>query len=103
MILIVCEGYNPRTRYAGSFRALNKGMYPETNTLPKQHTPSLQGGVVDFSTGNNIFYGYVKIVDDINNVDIEAIKAEVANFETLIYPDGYFEVAMNGGGCPCCN
>jgi beta-glucosidase len=23
------------------------GMYPETNTLPKQHTPSLQGGVVD--------------------------------------------------------
>jgi DNA replication and repair protein RecF len=29
------------------FRALKKGMYPETNTLPKQHTPSLQGGVVD--------------------------------------------------------
>jgi hypothetical protein len=42
------------------FRALVKGMYPETNTLPKQHqegnlrplvsveeTPSLQGGVVD--------------------------------------------------------
>jgi hypothetical protein len=23
-------------------------MYPETNTLPKQHTPSLQGGVVDW-------------------------------------------------------
>ncbi|MDR0289756.1 MAG: hypothetical protein LBI06_02355 [Treponema sp.] len=30
------------------FRAFKKGMYPETNTLPKQHTPSLQGGVVDF-------------------------------------------------------
>ncbi|MDR0495037.1 MAG: hypothetical protein LBG95_05350, partial [Treponema sp.] len=35
------------------FRALKKGMYPETKrtsspTLPKQHTPSLQGGVVDF-------------------------------------------------------
>ena len=26
----------------GSFRAHKKGMYPETNTLPKQHTPSLQ-------------------------------------------------------------
>jgi predicted TIM-barrel fold metal-dependent hydrolase len=26
-----------------------KGMYPETNTLPKQHTPSLQDGVVDES------------------------------------------------------
>jgi TatD DNase family protein len=24
-------------------------MYPETNTLPKQHTPSLQGGVVDLA------------------------------------------------------
>jgi hypothetical protein len=31
----------------GSFRTLKKGMYSETNTLPKQHTPSLQGGVVD--------------------------------------------------------
>ena len=31
-----------------------KGMYPRTcgtkaNTLPKQHTPSLQGGVVDYT------------------------------------------------------
>ena len=25
-----------------------KGMYPETNTLPKQHTPSACGGDVDF-------------------------------------------------------
>jgi sulfite exporter TauE/SafE/plastocyanin domain-containing protein len=57
----------------------------------------------DFSTGDNIFYGYVKIVDDINNVDVEAIKAEVTNFETLIYPEGYFDIAMNGGGCACCN
>jgi hypothetical protein len=45
----------------------------------------------------------VKIVDDINNVDVEAIKAEVTNFETLIYPDGYFDIAINGGGCTCCN
>jgi 4-diphosphocytidyl-2-C-methyl-D-erythritol kinase len=28
-------------------------MYPETNTLPKQHTPSLQGGVVDVWRGQN--------------------------------------------------
>ena len=36
----------------GSYPALQgdkKGMNPETNTLPKQHTPSLQGGVVDTS------------------------------------------------------
>ena len=29
------------------FRAFKKGMYPESNTLREQHTPSLQGGVVD--------------------------------------------------------
>ena len=45
----------------------------------------------DFSTADNIFYGYVKVVDDIDNVNIEAIKAEVENHETLIYPDAYFE------------
>jgi sulfite exporter TauE/SafE/plastocyanin domain-containing protein len=44
----------------------------------------------EFSTGDNIFYGYVKVVNDINNVDTEAVKAEVANFETLIYPEAYF-------------
>ncbi|MDR0785384.1 MAG: sulfite exporter TauE/SafE family protein [Treponema sp.] len=53
----------------------------------------------DFSTGDNVFYGYVKVVDDIENVDIEAIKAEVSEFETLIYPDAYFEAAAQGGGC----
>ena len=33
----------------GTYPALQgdkKGMYPEKNTLPKQHTPSIQGGVV---------------------------------------------------------
>ena len=45
----------------------------------------------DFSTADNIFYGYVKVVNNINNVDIDAIKAEVENHETLIYPDAYFE------------
>jgi plastocyanin domain-containing protein len=54
----------------------------------------------DFSTGDNVFYGYVKVVDDLNNVDIEAIKADVGGFETQIYPDAYFEAAAAGqGGC----
>jgi plastocyanin domain-containing protein len=53
----------------------------------------------DFSTGDNVFYGYVKVVDDIKKVDIEAIKAEVSEFETLIYPDAYFEAAAQGAGC----
>ena len=29
------------------FRAIKKGMYPESSTYREQHTPSLQGGVVD--------------------------------------------------------
>jgi plastocyanin domain-containing protein len=53
----------------------------------------------DFSTGDNIFYGYVKVVDDLNDVDIEAIKTEAGNFETQIYPDAYFEAAAAQGGC----
>jgi plastocyanin domain-containing protein len=54
-------------------------------------------GDFDFSTGDNVFYGFVKVVDDINIVDIDAVKAEVTNFETLIYPEAYFEAAMGGG------
>ena len=38
----------------------------------------------DFSTGDNAFYGYVKVVEDISTADIAAIKAEVGAFETLI-------------------
>jgi sulfite exporter TauE/SafE/plastocyanin domain-containing protein len=55
----------------------------------------------DFSTGDNVFYGYVKVVDDINNIDIGAIKKEVAEFETLMYPDAYFENAALGSGSCC--
>jgi hypothetical protein len=54
----------------------------------------------EFYTVDSVYYGYVKVVDDINNINIEAIKAEVAAYETLIYPDAYFdEVSQGGGGC----
>jgi hypothetical protein len=57
----------------------------------------------EFSTGGNVFYGYVKVVDNINNVNIDAVKAEVAGYETLVYPAAYFEAsAGGGGGCACC-
>ena len=61
----------------------------------------IPGDDFDFSTGDNVFYGYVKVVDDINNVDIQAVKAEVTDFETLIYPEAHFETA-DAGGCACC-
>jgi plastocyanin domain-containing protein len=56
-------------------------------------------GDFDFSTADNVFYGYVKVVDDLNNADIDGIKAEAAEHETLIYPAAYFEAAAPGGGC----
>jgi sulfite exporter TauE/SafE/plastocyanin domain-containing protein len=59
----------------------------------------MPAGTFDFFTGDNVFYGYVKVVDDINNVDIQAVKTEAGNFETQIYPDSYFEQA---GGSGCC-
>ncbi|MDR1627080.1 MAG: sulfite exporter TauE/SafE family protein [Spirochaetia bacterium] len=65
--------------------------YNEINFMP--------AGDFDFSTADNVFYGYVKAVDDLSKADIEAIKAEVAAFETLIYPDAHFESASRGGGC----
>ena len=56
----------------------------------------------EFSTIDNVFYGYVKVVDDINAVDIDAIKKEAAEHETLIYPDAYFDAVSAGGGAGCC-
>jgi len=42
-------------------------------------------------SADSAFYGYVKVVDNIARVDIEAVKAEVNSFETLVYPEAYFE------------
>ncbi|MDR0474515.1 MAG: sulfite exporter TauE/SafE family protein [Treponema sp.] len=47
----------------------------------------------DFSTADNMSYGYIKVVPDITRVNSEAIKAEVSKYETLVYPEAYFEGA----------
>jgi sulfite exporter TauE/SafE/copper chaperone CopZ len=44
----------------------------------------------DFSTVDNVFYGYVKVVDDLGNVDLDALRTEIAEWETQIYPEEYF-------------
>jgi sulfite exporter TauE/SafE len=52
----------------------------------------------DFSASDFSFYGYVKVVDDINAVDVEAVKKEVSAFETLIWD--YTDIAgYSGEGC----
>ncbi|MDR3090723.1 MAG: hypothetical protein LBU36_00795 [Clostridiales bacterium] len=45
----------------------------------------------DFSNGNGTAYGYIKVVDDLETADIDAIKQEVAEFQTLIYPPDTFQ------------
>jgi sulfite exporter TauE/SafE/copper chaperone CopZ/plastocyanin domain-containing protein len=66
----------------------------------------IPSGDFDFSTADNIYYGYVKVVDDLHTIDPEAIKKEAAEFETLIYPEAYFDtLSQGGGGCGgggCC-
>jgi sulfite exporter TauE/SafE/copper chaperone CopZ len=52
----------------------------------------------EFSSIDNSYYGYVKVVDDINNIDLEAIKKEVSEFVPTVQDDGSF----SGGGGGCC-
>jgi sulfite exporter TauE/SafE/copper chaperone CopZ/plastocyanin domain-containing protein len=53
-----------------------------------------------FSTGDSIFYGYVKVTDDIRNLDLASVRAEAAAHETLIYPDEYFRPADGESSVP---
>jgi sulfite exporter TauE/SafE/copper chaperone CopZ len=53
----------------------------------------------DFSTADHVFYGYVKVVDDVDALDHAALRAEIAAYETLIYPDAYFDDAAAASGC----
>jgi hypothetical protein len=40
-----------------------------------------------FSTVDSVFFGYVKAVDDLNNIDSDDIKEEVSKFETMLYEE----------------
>ncbi|SHO51375.1 urease accessory protein UreH domain-containing protein [Anaerocolumna xylanovorans] len=53
----------------------------------------------DFSTGDNAFYGYVKVVDSPGSVDVDAVKAEVQKFKTQIWPPETFQPAGSGASC----
>ncbi|MDR3342040.1 MAG: sulfite exporter TauE/SafE family protein [Treponema sp.] len=53
----------------------------------------------DFSTSDSEYYGYVKVVDDVQNLDLDAIKGEISAYQTMIYPPDYFQGA---GGGSCC-
>ena len=55
----------------------------------------------DFSTEDNAFYGYFKVVDDVSALDAQAIKNEAANYQTLVWPPETFADA--GGEAPSCH
>ncbi|MDR0551551.1 MAG: sulfite exporter TauE/SafE family protein [Spirochaetaceae bacterium] len=87
---------------AGNSRLIFPSYYTQTGINKGENVIQLLPTAdFDYSTGDNVFYGFVKVVDDLNNVDLDAVKSEVNNFETLIYPDAYFEAAAQGGG-GCC-
>lgn len=50
----------------------------------------------DFFTSDTNLFGYVKVVDDINNIDLDAIKKEVSEYR----PQDYY---AGGGGLPSCH
>lgn len=52
----------------------------------------------EVSTEDHQFYAYVKVVGDLNQIDEEAIRREVREFDPLIYPEAVFESA----GMSCC-
>jgi hypothetical protein len=72
------------------FPAYYARMETEQGANPVQVVPVMD---FDFSTADNLYYGYIKAVPDINRIDIEAIKVEVARYETLKFPGAYFEAA----------
>ncbi|MFP3154145.1 sulfite exporter TauE/SafE family protein [Lachnospiraceae bacterium ZAX-1] len=53
----------------------------------------------EFSNGDHSSYGYVKVVKDLDAIDIESIKAEVATYETWIYPPETFEGSEEEESC----
>ena len=62
------------------------------------------GSSFDFSNGDNTFYGYVMVVDDLEIIETDEIKLEAANFLTMIWPPETFrfeiEVGANGAALP---
>ncbi|HHW47537.1 MAG TPA: heavy metal transporter [Clostridiaceae bacterium] len=54
-------------------------------------------GDFDFAAFDNTFYGYVKVVDDINQIDIDAIKEEVIKYVPTI------QESVDTSGLPSCH
>ncbi|MDR1784842.1 MAG: hypothetical protein LBR23_00010 [Spirochaetaceae bacterium] len=47
-------------------------------------------GDFQFSTGDNALFAYVKVVDDLDDIDLGAIQQEVSAYRPLVYPESHF-------------
>jgi Uncharacterized conserved protein len=52
----------------------------------------------DFNTADNAYFGYVKVVDDINKIDKSAIKKEIQNYHPVIQSSGGCCAGMGNTG-----
>lgn len=53
----------------------------------------------EVSTGDNAFYAYVKVVEDLEQINTAAIREEAEQFETMIYPADTFSAPSAGASC----
>ncbi len=53
-----------------------------------------------FSTQDNAFFGYIKVVPDLQAIDLDEIKKEVREYETIAYPPDFFQY---DGLAPSCH
>ena len=56
-------------------------------------------GSFEVSTGDNAFYAYVKVVEDLSQFDADAVREEAGQFETVVYPAELFSGASSGASC----
>ncbi len=54
-------------------------------------------GDFDFSTADNAFFGLVKVVDDLGNVDLDAIKKEAADYTPTVW-----DPSLDNADLPSC-
>lgn len=76
-----------------SFPTYNTELPLKAGANPIQFIPDTDFA---FSSSDSSYFGYVKVVDDINKIDLEAIKKEVSEYVPTI-PD-----SSSGGGGGCC-
>ncbi len=76
------------------FPTYNASIEIEPGENPLRLTPDDD---FDFSTASGSFYGYVKVVEDISNINIEAIKKEVSEFAPTI------QEYVDDSGIPACH